>query len=221
MGGQDPAVQHVGVSDDPPRVATHPVPLLARGVAVVGRRPHRRIGQRRDRRQLVAGQRLGRGQVEDTGPRVLGEPGERRKLVRQRLARRGAGRHDHVPALPRPLRGLDLVPPRSGDPSVGEPGDQPVVGPGGPWRRAALPHRHVVDVGDRLLLLGRARQQRSEELGPGRRSVPVGGRVRAGRGSRAHRVERRHPSTVTPLERSAQVYEESLSIARPKEHSVP
>ena len=124
VGGQDPAVQHVRVGHDPPRVPPHPVPLLAGGVPVVGRRPHRWIGERRHRRQLVAGQRLGRGEVEDAGARVLGQPGQRRQLVGQRLPGCGAGGHDDVPARPRrSCAASTWCPPRRADPAVGEPGD--------------------------------------------------------------------------------------------------
>jgi hypothetical protein len=66
-------------------------------------------------------------------------------------------------------------------------------------------------MGDRLLVVGRAGEHRREEFGPRKGAVPAGERIRAGRGSRADRVERGHASTVTPWERSAQVYEESLS----------
>ena len=109
---QDPAVEHVRVGDDPPRVPPHPVALLAGGVPVVGGRAHRRVGERRHRRQLVAGQGLRRRQVEHAGAGVLGQPGQRRQLVGQRLPRRRPRRDDDVPAVARQLRRVDLVPPR-------------------------------------------------------------------------------------------------------------
>jgi hypothetical protein len=115
-----------------------------------------------------------------------------------------------VPALPGALGSLDLVPPRRADPALGQPRHQVRGGPLRPRLRAALAHRDVVDVGDRPLLLGGAGEHGGQELRSGRRPVPVGTEVVAGRGSRADRVERGHVSTVTPSARSAQVYEQSL-----------
>jgi hypothetical protein len=52
-------------------------------------------------------------------------------------------------------------------------------------------------VGDGLLVLGRAGQDRRQQVRPGKSSGNRS-RVRVGRGSRPDRVERGHPTTVTP-----------------------
>ena len=74
--------------------------------------PHVRQAELGERAELVGGQRLGRREVERGGPRVGGERGEHRQLVGQRLARRGAGRHHHVPPGVGQLGRVALVGPR-------------------------------------------------------------------------------------------------------------
>ena len=66
-----------------------------------------------------------------------------------------------------------------------------------PRQGAALPDREVVDVRDRLLVVLGPGEHGREEVGAGedRRWVVVG--VGTGPGGE-DRVERRHPSTVTP-----------------------
>ena len=115
--------------------------------------------------ELVAGQGLRRRQVEHAGAGVLGQPRQGRQLVGQRLARRRPrGDHD-VPAVARQLGGIDLVPPGREHPACLQPVAQRGVDPLRPRQRAAHPHRHVVDVRDRLFLVVRARQHRRQEIG--------------------------------------------------------
>ena len=189
---QDPAMEHVGVGDDPAGVPPHPVALLAGGVPVVGSRAHGGVGERGDRGQLVAGQGLRRGEVQDARPRVLGEPGERGELVGQRLARRGTGRHDDVAAVAGQLCRLDLVPPRHHDAPLLQPGAQGRAHPVRPAEGGAVADRDVVHVGDRPLLLVGPGEHRREQLGARRYGV------RAGARGGPERVERRHGTTVTP-----------------------
>ena len=65
VAGQDPVMEHVGIGDDDVRVCSKPPPLLARGVPVVGGGTHPGQPERRDRRELIVGECLGRGYVED------------------------------------------------------------------------------------------------------------------------------------------------------------
>ena len=101
---QQRAVQHVGVAEQPPPVLAGPVALGERGVAVVGRGAHVREVERRERPQLVRGQRLGGREVQGRGAPVRGEGRQHRQLVGQRLPRRRAGRHHDVPSGVRQAR---------------------------------------------------------------------------------------------------------------------
>ena len=200
---QDPAVEHVGVGHDPARVPADPVPLLAGGVAVVGGRAHRRIGERGHRRQLVAGQRLGRRQVEHAGAGVLGEPGQGGQLVGQRLPRRRPGRDHDVPAVAGQLRGLHLVAPRREHPAASSrsrSGAHPLR----PRQRAALPHRHVVHVGDRPLLLVGPGEHRGQEVGARRHArTGAGGRCPRPAGPGGEPAGRGGASSPRPLSHPA------------------
>ena len=104
VGGQQRAVQHVGVGQDVLGVVAGPVALLLGAVAVVRRDPDVEA-ERADRRALVLGERLRGREVERaraalaaraaTGP----DRGQRRQQVGERLPRGGAGRqHDVSPA---------------------------------------------------------------------------------------------------------------------------
>ena len=153
--GQDAVVQHVGVGEDDPGVLAGPVALLPGGVAVVGGGADAGQVEGLQRAELVGGQGLGRGEVQHR--RLVGgeQGGEGRQLVREGLARPGAGGDDGVGAGPRGLGGDGLVGPREGDAAGGEGGAQRrwrPVGPGGGGPGAG---RHVFDVGERFGAAGR------------------------------------------------------------------
>ena len=106
--GQQRVVHEVGVGEDQLGVVADPAALLGGGVAVVGRRTDPGDGHRLHRRELVGGQRLGRGEVErrraPPGRCVgaLDEGRQHRQQVAEALARRGAGGdHDVVPSWAR------------------------------------------------------------------------------------------------------------------------
>ena len=201
---QDPAVEHVGVGHDPARVPPDPVPLLAGGVAVVGGRAHRR--DRRARRP----RRAGRGPAPSSAPgRARRRGGPRRagsapaagrpatSPTPSRSRRRRAGRRGRA-ARPPPGGATGASTPRSSSRSR-----RAGAHPRRPRQRAALPDRHVVHVRDRLLVLVGAGEHRRQEVGArgASRRRPGAGHAASSpdrRGSRPDRVERRHPSTVTP-----------------------
>ena len=163
--GQQRAVQHVGVGQDVLGVVARPVALLARAVAVVGREPHVEP-QRLQPGQLVLGERLGRGEVEDRrrragraaprAPRIAASGGQ---LVGQRLARRRAGRDDDVPSGVGGLGRLGLVAPRGaagrGRRTPRARRRAPTSGQGAVDRR---PRRQHLDVGQPVLAAGHRRR---------------------------------------------------------------
>ncbi len=148
--GEYAAVQHVGIGQHQVGVGAHPVPLRGRGVPVVGRGPH--LGQRQpaDAAQLVAGQRLGRGEVERRGP-LAGDHGrEHGQQVGQRLPRRRPGGHHHRCAGVRQFGGGGLVRPGRQHAASPQPVDDQLGHPVRPGGRASGPSRHPFEVGDPL-----------------------------------------------------------------------
>ena len=87
--GEQRAVQHVGVGQDVLGVVARPLPLLARAVAVVGGEPDVEP-ERLQPGQLVLGERLGRGEVEDGGASLAAGAAGRRGSRRGRAAGRPA-----------------------------------------------------------------------------------------------------------------------------------
>ena len=213
VGGQQGAVQHVGVGQHVLGVVARPVPLLARAVAVVGGDPQVEP-QRLQAGQLVLGERLGRAEVEGGGAPLLARPaggadvGQRRQLVAQRLARGRAGRHHDVAAGVRRLGGLDLVPPR-GAHAAGLERRPDVVGhPGRPRRLDRRPRRQHLEVGQPVLAAGHrrrgARPRRASRRGRRSRCVhasilPSGADIGRGPGPRAF---------ATPVPRTAYYFHE-------------
>ena len=211
VGRQDPAVQHVRVGDDPPRVPPDPVPLLARGCP-----RRRRPGAPTDRRAPPPTP-AGRGPAPWSAP----GRGRRRGGPRRAGSAPAAGRPATSPTPSRSPRRRAARRGRScaastwcrhgaRDPALLEPVAQRRAHPRRPGQRAALPDRHVVDVGDRLLVLGGPASTEARRSAPGQqRGAPCAGRCRQARerpssprsgreGEPPDRVERRHPSTVTP-----------------------
>ena len=80
-----------------------------RRVAVVDRRTHARHGELAERARLVLRERLRRIEVERAVLRLARERVEHGQVEGERLARRGAGRDDQVPAALRGLPGLGLM----------------------------------------------------------------------------------------------------------------
>ncbi len=119
--GQDPDVQHVRVGEHDVRPPPDGRALLARGVAVVDRRPRPLDAQRVQRPRLVLGQRLRGVEVERAGARVAREPVQRRQVERQRLARRRPGGGDRR-AGERRVERLGLVAPEEVDAAGAQPG---------------------------------------------------------------------------------------------------
>ena len=118
MAGQHAVVQHVRIRQHEPGVPADAPPLVAGGVAVVGRRDDARQGHPADPLGLVGGERLRRAQVERgaAADRAVGlvvcEAGQDRQEVALALARGGARRDDRVPALVQRLRRRGLVLPQ-------------------------------------------------------------------------------------------------------------
>ena len=104
MVGQKAVVEHLGIGQQHVGPVAYPGPLLRRGIAVIGAGHDpiepRSARQVRDGAELVLGQRLGRKEQE-RGARSnrLRRRLSDRDLIRQGLARRGAGReHDGLAA---------------------------------------------------------------------------------------------------------------------------
>ena len=169
---QHRVMEHVRVGEDEVGVGADPVPLLPRGVTVVGRCPDLADLQPVDRPQLVGGKCLGGGEVE-RGARAQAVAGvdQRRQhgqQVGQGLTRRGAGGDHRRPPLEGQRGSLRLVRPGECDPGQSEPVDHERGDPARPVGRTRRPGWHVLDVGD----VGRARAQRS---GQQPRGGPSGG----------------------------------------------
>ncbi len=157
MGGQDPAVEHVGVGQDVVRVLAHPFALLDGGVPVVDGGAHgvaQRGGQVPYGAPLVGGQRLGGSQVQGGRAPAVGCPGavgEGREdgcQVGQGLARGGAGRDDHGLAVQGVLGGRGLVFPRMVDPGVPDRGYYIRSDAIGPDCMTTRPRGQVLRMGD-------------------------------------------------------------------------
>lgn len=151
VSGQDAVVQHVGVGQYEPGVFADPLALGARGVAVVAGRAYAVEVEGGDGAQLVGGECLGRGQVEHGRARVGEQGRQRRQLVRQRLARPGAGGDDHVLAAVRQGGRLGLVLPRGDHAAPDERRPQWLRHPVRPRYGVPGAGRHPFDVGDRIV----------------------------------------------------------------------
>ena len=91
---QDAHVQHLGVGEHHVRVLARPGPVVARGVAVVRDGAESGHEPRAQRSQLVLRERLGGKEQQRGVAPVFDDRRHDRRLVAQRLPRRGAGRHD-------------------------------------------------------------------------------------------------------------------------------
>ena len=106
---QQADVHEIRVREDHVGAPPDSRPLLAGGVAVVDRGPQVRQPVAGEGAELILGQRLRRVEVEGAELRLARKRVENRQVERQRLARRGAGRHQHVLACLRSVPGVPLV----------------------------------------------------------------------------------------------------------------
>ena len=106
---QEADVHHVRIREDRVRPPADLPALLARGVAVVDRRPQPRNAVGGERAELILRERLRRVQVEHAVARLARERVEHRQVERERLPRRGAGRDHHVLAARSRVPRLALV----------------------------------------------------------------------------------------------------------------
>ena len=168
--GQHRPVQQVRVGQDVRRVRPYPLPLLVRGVPVVGRGPYAGHVQRQHRPQLIGRQCLGRGEVQHRrtsavpGRQAGTHCGQRREQVGERLARGGPGRDHDRAARVRELGGLDLMRPRCGDAFGDQTVDQVPVGPRRPGGRPTRSSRYLLEV-DQSVFASRGRTQPGGEVG--------------------------------------------------------
>ncbi|NJP74042.1 flp pilus-assembly TadE/G-like family protein [Streptomyces sp. C1-2] len=157
VGGQDPAMQHVGVGEDVVGVLTYPFAFLGRGVAVVHGGPHGRaqgLGEFPHRPPLVGRECLGGGQVQGGGAPAVGrlgavqEAGEHGHEVGQGLAGGGTGGdHDRV-AVQRVFGGQCLMGPGVFDAALAHGGEHLRANPVRPDGMAALPRGQVLRMSD-------------------------------------------------------------------------
>ena len=148
-------MEHVGVGEDVLGVVAGPVALLPGAVAVVGRDPdvEPQVGQAG---HLVLGERLRRGDVQHGGAALtaataaLSQCRDRRQLVGQRLARRGAGGQHDVTAVPCGVGGRDLVSPGPVHAATGVGRPDLVGDPVRPVGPAGGPRRQHLEVGQPL-----------------------------------------------------------------------
>ena len=154
VAGQQRVVQQVGVGQDPVGGAPDRVAFGAVGVPVDDRGADLRQLQRPHRPQLVAGQRLGRGEVDGRGGVVGEDRFDHRQLVGERLARRGPGRHDDVLAGTDAVAHLGLVQVEPVDARHLEPGPQQRREVVGQRHRAGLAGGHPREVGQPLVVGG-------------------------------------------------------------------
>ena len=169
--GQDPGVQHVRVGQDQVRALADRAAVLALGVAVVDRRAHGAAQpERRDRPQLVLGQRLRGVEVQRARRRDRAQRVQRRDVEAQRLPGGGAGRHDERRPGRRDLDRLGLMGVELRDPGVGQPLHQrPGAAPPGSGAQQRRP-RALVGLADQALVLAPVGEQlRPGFLGGGRR----------------------------------------------------
>ena len=164
---EDAHVQHLGVGEHHVGVLARPRPVVARGVAVVGDGPEPRHEPRAQRAQLVLGERFGGEEQQRGVAPVFDDRRHDRRLVAQRLSRRGSGRDDDA-----------------------APGAQRVD-------RQGLVLVQLVDAArlDALCDLGRQRRRRVGGNGPAVRAVLRGGRN--GRSAPDRRRDRRARSVAS------------------------
>jgi hypothetical protein len=110
-------------------VRAYPLTLLAGSVPVVGGGADAGERQCAHGGQLVAGQRLGRRQIDGTRRGRCEQPGEDRQQVPERLAGGGACRDDHGATGERVVGQLYLVLPRPFDAPRNQALDEERVGP--------------------------------------------------------------------------------------------
>ena len=116
MVRQDARVHHVGIAQHEVRARADRAPRILRRVAVVGedadllaRLPGDRLAQALQLGELILRQRLGRKEIQRAARRILQDRVQDRRVVAERLARRGR-RDDHdVAAGERVVDGLGLV----------------------------------------------------------------------------------------------------------------
>ena len=116
MVRQDARVHHVRVAEHEVRARANRPARVLRRVAVVGEHADLLAEPRRDRLahrlqlgELILRERLGRKQIQRAARRILQDRIEHRRVVAERLARRGRRDHDDVPAGERVLDRLGLV----------------------------------------------------------------------------------------------------------------
>ena len=116
MMRQDPGVDHVRVAQHDVRAPANRAPRILRRVAVVGEHAdlelvaaRELIGQLVQLGELILRERLGRKQIERARRRVAQNRAQHRRVVAERLPRRGRRRHDDVTAGERVLDRQRLV----------------------------------------------------------------------------------------------------------------
>ena len=107
-------MHHIRIGENEPRMIAHARAGFLRRIAVVGRGhyvPERRNApaQLEHRLQLVRAQRLGGGEIQCAGGRLLRQPAQNGQLVAQGLSRGRTGRNHRILAGPGRLRQLRLV----------------------------------------------------------------------------------------------------------------
>ena len=117
MVRQDARVHHVGIAEHEVRARADRPPRVLRRIAVVGEHadPRRRrsvamrLAHRLQLGELILRERLGRKQIQRAARRVLQDRVEHRRVVAERLARRGRRDDDDVAAGQRVLDRFGLV----------------------------------------------------------------------------------------------------------------
>ena len=127
---EEPHVDHVRVGQDHVRPLADLQALFGRRVAVVDRGLEPGDLEGRQRAELVLRERLGRVEIERAALGLPRQLVEHREVERERLPRRGAGRHQHVLAAMR----RHPTPPAGGRRAVAR---RPPSGRAGRARRAA------------------------------------------------------------------------------------
>ena len=107
-------MHHIRVGENEPRMIAHARAGFLRRIAVI-RRGHHALERRNapaqleHRLQLVRSQRLGGGEIQRAGGRLLRQPAQNGQLVAQGLTRGRTGRNHRILAGPGRLRQLGLV----------------------------------------------------------------------------------------------------------------
>ena len=114
MRRQQRHMHHIRVGENEPRMIAHARAGFLRRIAVIGRGHHaleRRNApaQLEHRLQLVRSQRLGGGEIQRAGGRLLRQSAQNGQLVAQGLSRGRTGRNHRILADPGRLRQLRLV----------------------------------------------------------------------------------------------------------------